>query len=64
MEDIWDFMAGYDRELNEDEFEDRLWEAINDEYCDLDDRLDDFCKAYGYRDIHDFLRKVRIKKSK
>lgn len=59
--DIWDYMEGYDRELDGDVFDMKLWEAMQEEEFELDDEFENYCRVYGINDIHAFLRGIRIK---
>ena len=60
--DIYEFMEGYDREFDEDEFDAKVWEAMNDPDFDLDDVFLEFLHEYGIANTHEFLKQLRIKK--
>ena len=52
--DIYEFMEGYDREFDENEFDARLWEAMNEQDFELDDVFEEFLhtrvfKAAAYK---------------
>lgn len=60
--DIREYMEGYDREFDKEEFENRLWEAMQEDDFEFNEEFDDFCKEYGIFNIHEFLRGLRLKK--
>ena len=60
--DIYEFMEGYDREFDENEFDARLWEAMNEQDFELDDVFEEFLHEYGIANTHEFLKQLRIKK--
>ncbi len=60
---LWEYMEGYDRELDENEFDARLWEAIHEPGFSFGDEFTYFCMAYGFADAHEFLQTIRRKKT-
>ena len=60
---IWSHMEGYDRELDENEFDQKLWDAIREEEFEFDEQFEDYLHAYGFNNVHDFLKVVRRKKT-
>ena len=60
--DIYDYMEGYDREFDENEFDTRLWAAMNEPDFELNDVFEDFLHEYGIANTHEFLKQLRIKK--
>ena len=61
--DIYEFMEGYDREFDEDEFDARLWEAMNESDFELNDEFEAFLHEYGIANTHEFLKQLRIKRN-
>ena len=61
--DIYEFMEGYDREFDEDEFDARLWEAMNEPEFELNDEFDEFLHEYGIANTHAFLKQLRLKRN-
>ncbi len=59
---IWAFMEGYDRELDEDEFDQRLWDFMVGDEFEFNGQFEEFLKSYGLKDAHEFLRIIRNKK--
>lgn len=59
--DIYEFMEGYDREFDENEFDARLWEAMNQPEFELDDVFEEFLHEYGIANTHEFLKMLRTK---
>ena len=59
---IWSHMEGYDRELDENEFDQKLWDAIREEEFEFDEQFEDYLHAYGFNNVHDFLKVIRRKK--
>lgn len=62
--DIYEYMEGYDPTFDVDEFEERLWEAMQEEDFEFTEEFENYCHVYGIHDIHDFLRRVRAKKGR
>lgn len=60
--DIWAYMEGYDRELDEDEFDQRLWSYMKSDEFEFNGAFGEFLKSYGLNDTHEFLRIIRTKK--
>lgn len=60
---IWSHMEGYDRELDENEFDQKLWDAIREEDFEFDEQFEDYLHAYGFNNVHDFLKVIRRKKT-
>lgn len=60
--DIREYMEGYDREFDGDEFDKKLWEAMQEEDFEFDEGFEEYCKGYGIFDIHAFLREIRMKR--
>ena len=60
---IWSHMEGYDRELDENEFDQKLWDAIREEEFEFDEQFEDYLHAYGFDNVHSFLKVVRRKKT-
>ena len=59
---VWSYMEGYDREFDEDEFDQRLWNYMRTEEFEFNGQYEDFLKSYGLKDTHEFLRIIRAKK--
>lgn len=59
---IYEYMEGYDRSFDEDEFDARVWELIQDENFEFDEIFDSFLRDYGIDNLHDFLKTIRRKK--
>lgn len=60
--DIYEYMEGYDPIFDETEFEDKLWEAMQEEDFEFTEEFEQYCRSYGILDIHDFLKKIRDRK--
>lgn len=60
--DIYEYMEGYDREFDENEFDARLWAAMNEPDFEMDDIFEDFLHEYGIANAHEFLKQLRIKR--
>ena len=60
---IYEYMEGYDRSFDEDEFDTRVWELIQEEDFEFDEELDHFLRDYGIENLHDFLKIIRKKKN-
>lgn len=60
--DIREYMEGYDRTFDAEEFDERLWQTMQENDFEFSDEFEDFCHEYGIVNIHDFLRVLRIKK--
>jgi hypothetical protein len=60
---IYDYMKGFDRSFDEDEFDARVWELIQEENFEFDDNFEHFLKDYGIDNLHEFLKAIRRKKS-
>ena len=60
--DIYEYMEGYDREFDENEFDARLSAAMNEPDFEMDDIFEDFLHEYGIANAHEFLKQLRIKK--
>lgn len=61
---IYEYMEGYDRSFDEDEFDGRVWELIQEENFDFDEDFEHFLRDYGIENLHDFLKIIRMKKKK
>lgn len=59
--DIYEYMEGYDREFDENEFDAKLWEAMNEPDFELDESFEDFLHEYGIANTQEFLRTLRVK---
>ena len=59
---IWTYMEGYDRELDEDEFDQKLWDYMRSDEFEFNGAYEEFIKSYGLSDTHEFLRIIRSKK--
>lgn len=60
--DIREYMDGYDREFDQNEFDQKLWEAMQEDDFEFSEDFEVFCKEYGIFNIHDYLRMLRIKR--
>ncbi len=61
MFDIYEYMEDYNRAFDGEEFDRRLWEAMQEEEFELDDTFRDFCIENGIGDLHGFLKEIRRK---
>ena len=61
MDDIRDYMEGYDRSFDEKEFDQRVWEFMQDEDFEFTEEFGYFLRDYGFSDVHEFLKVVRTK---
>lgn len=59
---IYEYMEGYDRSFDEDEFDKRVWEYIQQEDFEFDEDFGHFLRDYGIENLHDFLKTIRLKK--
>lgn len=59
---IYDYMEGYDRSFDEDEFDGMVWEYMQQENFEFTEDLEHFLREYGIDNLHDFLKTIRIKK--
>lgn len=60
--DINEYMEGYDRSFDEDEFDSRIWEYMQQEDFDLTEEFENFLKEYSIENVHQFLKIIRMKK--
>lgn len=60
---VYDFMEGYDRSFEEDEFDTRLWEFVQREDFECTEEFNYFLHDYGIDDFHEFLKIIRWKKN-
>ncbi len=60
--DIYEYMEGYDRAFDEDEFDLRIWEYMQQEDFELTEEFENFLKEYSIESVHEFLKIIRIKK--
>lgn len=58
---IRDYMEGYDRSFDEDEFDDRVWEFMQQEDFEFTEDFEFFLRDYGINNAHDFLKMIRVK---
>ena len=61
MFDIYEYMEDYNRAFDGEEFDKKLWEAMQEEEFELDDTFRDFCIENGIGDLHGFLKEIRRK---
>ncbi|MBO5198128.1 MAG: hypothetical protein J6B85_06355 [Lachnospiraceae bacterium] len=59
--DIYQYMEGCERSFDPEEFDKKLWEAMQEEDFEMDDTFRDFCIENGIGDIHGFLKEIRRK---
>lgn len=59
---IYNYMEGYDRSFDEDEFDKRVWEYIQQEDTEFGEELEVFLRDYGIDNLHSFLKIIRLKK--
>lgn len=59
--DIYEFMEGYDRSFEEDEFDLRVWEYMQREDFELNEDFENFLKEYSIENTHQFLKVIRMK---
>lgn len=62
MMSIYEYMRGFDRSFDEDEFDARVWELIQEEDFEFDENFEHFLRDYGIDNLHDFLKTIRRKK--
>lgn len=60
--DINEYMEGYDRSFDEDEFDLRIWEYMQQEDFELTEVFENFLKEYSIENVHQFLKIIRMKK--
>ena len=60
--DINEYMDGYDRSFDEDEFDLRIWEYMQQEDFELTEEFENFLKEYSIENVHQFLKIIRMKK--
>lgn len=60
--DINEYMEGYDRSFDEDEFDLRIWEYMQQEDFELTEEFENFLKEYSIENVHQFLKIIRMKK--
>ncbi|ABX44031.1 hypothetical protein [Lachnoclostridium phytofermentans] len=58
---IYEYMEGYDRSFEEDEFDLRVWEYMQQEDFELNEDFENFLKEYSIENTHEFLKVIRIK---
>ena len=61
--DIYEYMEGFDRTFDEDEFDQRIWEYMQEDQFEFGEEFEDFLKEYGITNVHDFLKTIRIKQN-
>ncbi|MDD5937150.1 MAG: hypothetical protein PUC65_16555 [Clostridiales bacterium] len=59
---IYDFMEGYDRSFDEDEFDARVWSFMQEEDFEFSEDFEHFLRGYGFDDLHQFLKVIREKR--
>ena len=59
---IYEYMEGYDRSFDEDEFDKRVWEYIQQEEIEDTEEFQHFLRGYGIDNLHDFLKIIRFKR--
>ncbi|HCL02757.1 MAG TPA: hypothetical protein DHW61_10165 [Lachnoclostridium phytofermentans] len=59
--DIYEYMEGYDRSFDEDEFDLRVWEYMQQEDFELTENFENFLKEYSIENTHQFLKVIRMK---
>ncbi len=57
-----EYMEGYDRSFDQKEFDDRLWEAMQDDDFEFGEDFEYFLREYGISDTHEFLKTIRMRK--
>lgn len=62
MIDVREYMDGYDHEFDKAEFENKLWEMMQEEDFEFTEEFEEFCKEQGILNIHDFLKSIRMRK--
>lgn len=62
--DIYEYMEGYDRSFDEDEFDLRVWEYMQQEDFEMNEEFENFLKEYSIENVHQFLKVIRIKKNR
>lgn len=62
--DIYEFMEGYDRSFDEDEFDLRVWEYMQQEDFEITEEFENFLKEYSIDNVHQFLKVIRMKKNR
>lgn len=60
--EIRDYMEELDRSFDPEGFDQRLWEAMQEEEFEFTDEFYDFLMENGISDVHEFLRGLRMKK--
>lgn len=63
MIDVYEFMEGYDRSFDEDEFDARVWELMQREDFEFNEDFEQFVRNYGFENVHEFLKVIRLKKN-
>ncbi|WP_066712941.1 hypothetical protein [Clostridium sp. Marseille-P299] len=58
---LQEYMEGYDRSFDEDEFDERLWEFMQSDEFEFGEEFEFFLRDYGINDTHDFLKIIRLK---
>lgn len=61
---IYEYMEGFDRSFDEDEFDARVWELIQEDGFEFDEEFEHYLRDYGIENLHDFLKIIRRKKNK
>lgn len=59
--DIRDYMEGYDRSFDEEDFDQKVWEFMQEEEFEFSEDFEFFLKDYGINNVHEFLKVIRIK---
>lgn len=62
--DIYEYMEGYDRSFDEDEFDLRVWEYMQQEDFEMNEEFENFLKEYSIENVHQFLKVIRMKKNR
>lgn len=55
-------MEGYDRSFDEEEFDARVWSFMQNEEFEFSEEFEHFLRGYGFDNLHEFLKIIRIKK--
>lgn len=58
---IREYMEGYDRSFDEEEFDNRVWEYMQREDFEFTEDFEYFLRDYGIDNVHEFLKMIRVK---
>lgn len=61
---VYDYMEGFDRSFDQNEFDARLWEYVQDENFENSEEFEYFLREYGISGFHEFMKIIRMKRER